>query len=179
MNTEYEIRVLEIDKNELESKLLDLGAVKENDYFQRRYVYDVKPKCNGKWIRLRTNGNETTLTFKCITNASISGTKELEIEVGDFEKCNLLLNQLGYFSKSYQENKRCRYRLGDITFDIDSWPFIPTYVEIEGNSEKAVFSALKKLGYTEDEVTTLDVDSIYKKYGFDLDKIKKLEFEED
>ena len=56
MNIEYEVRVLEINKDELISKLENLGATFKGEYFQRRYVYDVVPKEESKWIRLRTNG---------------------------------------------------------------------------------------------------------------------------
>ena len=37
-------------------------------------------------------------------------------------------------------------------------------------------TVVKKLGYNEDEITTLDVDSIYKKYGYDLKMIDELKF---
>ena len=52
-------------------------------------------------------------------------------------------------------------------------------MEIEGNSEEKVMTFIRKLGYNEDEITTLDVDSIYKKYGYNLDEIKELKFEEE
>lgn len=64
MNTEYEIRVLEIDKEKLIKKLEELGAEFKGDNEQKRYVYDIIPKEDGKWIRLRTNGRKTTLTYK-------------------------------------------------------------------------------------------------------------------
>ena len=64
MNTEYEIRVLEIDKEKLIKKLEELGAEFKGDNEQKRYVYDIIPKEDGKWIRLRTNGRKTTLTHK-------------------------------------------------------------------------------------------------------------------
>ena len=53
MHTEFEVRVLEVDKNEIISKLENLNAIKKGAYLQRRYVYDFNPKQNGKWIRLR------------------------------------------------------------------------------------------------------------------------------
>ena len=71
MKTEYEVRVLEIDKDELIRKLESLNATKVGEFNQKRYVYDTIPKENGKWIRLRTNGKETTLTFKDVTSISI------------------------------------------------------------------------------------------------------------
>lgn len=179
MNTEYEVRILEIDKNDFIKRLEQLGAKKEEDFFQRRYVYDFNPAIKGKWIRLRTNGRESTLTIKNIISSLIDGTKEIEIVVSDFDKCKYILNELGYHLKGYQENKRTRYYLDGVEIDIDTWPKIPTYVEIEGNSEEEVMTLIRKLGYNEDEITTLDVDSIYKKYGYNLDEIKELKFEEE
>ena len=176
MDIEYEVRILEIDKDIFIKKLEKLKAEKVGDFFQRRYVYDFNPVVKGKWIRLRTNGRESTLTIKNIVSPLIDGTKEIEIEVSDFDKCNFILNELGYHDKGYQENKRTRYYLDGVEIDIDTWPMLPTYVEIEGKSEKEVMTVLKKLGYNENEVTTLDVDSIYKKYGYDVKKIDILKF---
>ncbi len=106
METEYEVRVLDIDVHNLISKLDSLGATKKGEYFQRRYVYDFKPKIEGKWIRLRTNGEVTTLTIKDRYNdQSISGTLELEEKVEDFDKTHLILKELGYEETAYQENK--------------------------------------------------------------------------
>ena len=179
MNTEYEVKILEIDKNDFIKRLEQLGAKKEEYFFQRRNVYDFNPAIKGKWIRLRTNGRESTLTIKNIISPLIDGTKEIEIVVSDFDKCKYILNELGYHPKGYQENKRTRYYLDGVEIDIDTWPMIPTYVEIEGNSEEKVMTLIRKLGYNEDEITTLDVDSIYKKYGYNLDEIKELKFEEE
>jgi adenylate cyclase class IV len=79
MKTEYEIRVLEINKDNIISKLENLGAVKKGEFNQRRYVYDLRPIEKGKWIRLRTNGKKTTLTYKDIVSNTIDGTKEVEM----------------------------------------------------------------------------------------------------
>ena len=59
--------------------------------------------------------------------------------------------------------------------DIDSWPMIPTYMEIEGISEKEVLDKLKLLGVDESRVTTLNRGDIYAKiYRIDIDKINKV-----
>ena len=130
MKTEYEVRVLEINKEEMIKKLESLHAERVGEFNQKRYVYDTIPKEDGKWIRLRTNGKETTLTYKDITSNKIDGTKEVEIVVSDIEATNELLNRIGFFSKAYQENDRIRYMLDGVEIDIDSWPLIPTYLEI-------------------------------------------------
>ncbi len=177
MITEYEARILEINKEEFIKKLESLNAKKISDYNQRRYVYNFSPIIEGKWIRLRDNGKTTTLTIKEIKNDDIDGTKELEIEVSDFEKTNTILNELGYKSYAYQENKRTRYMLNDIEIDIDSWPMIPDYVEFEGKNEEEIISLIKKLGYKESDVTTLGVSKIYKHYGIIVEDIPILKFD--
>lgn len=179
MHTEYEVRVLEIDIDQVLSRLESIGAVKEWDLLQRRYVYDFIPKVSGKWIRLRTNGNKTTLTIKNLVSSEIDGTQELEIEVNDFERCNLILKELGYEAKGYQENRRIQYTLNGVEIDIDSWPHIPTYLEIEGSSEQIVYDVLEKLGFQKDDCTTRDVDGIYLDYGYDLSNIYELKLEEE
>lgn len=84
---------------------------------------------------------------------------------------------MGIKSRGYQENKRTQYILNGVEIDIDSWPMIPTYVEIEGkNEEEVMMNTLEILELPKDKVTTLDVDSVYKKYGIDLKVIKVLKF---
>lgn len=83
---------------------------------------------------------------------------------------------MGIKSRGYQENKRTQYILNGVEIDIDSWPMIPTYVEIEGKNEEEVMNTLEILELPKDKVTTLDVDSVCKKYGIDLKVIKVLKF---
>lgn len=177
MNIEYEARVLEINKEELISKLEELGAKCTGDWYQKRYVYNTIPVCDGKWLRLRTNGTTTTLTYKSVEKTTVDGTKELEIVVDDFEKTNELLEVAGIKHKGYQENKRIQYVLDGVEIDIDSWPMIPTYVEIEGKSEQEVKETIEKLGLQNLKVTTLDVQSVYEQiYGIDISQYEELKF---
>ncbi len=179
MHTEYEVRVLEIDTDEIIKKLEEVGAEFQWDHLQKRYVYDFIPKIDGKWIRLRTNGDKTTLTIKNIVSSSIDGTQELEIEVEDFDKTNLILNELGFVAKGYQENRRRQYILDGVEIDIDSWPWIPTYLEIEGESEEVIYEVLDKLGIPKEKSTSRDVDTIYRDYGYNVNEIYELKLEEE
>ena len=179
MKTEYEVRILEIDKDKIIKKLNKIGAKFCWDQVQRRYVYDFMPKLDGKWIRLRTNGIKTTLTIKDIVSSKIDGTRELEVEVSDFDTTNSILNELGYEAKGYQENRRCQYVLDDVEIDIDDWPYLPTYLEIEGPSEERVYEVIKLLGFNEKDTTTRDVEGIYLDYGYDLKKNCDLKLEEE
>ena len=177
MNIEYEARILDIDKDKLIKRLKNLNARFVGEFNQKRYVYNIIPKADGKWLRLRTNGKKTTLTYKSVEKNSIDGTKELEIEVDNFENTNSLLELAGIKAKGYQENNRVQYVLDDVEIDIDTWPMIPTYVEIEGKSEESVLNIIKKLGINDKKITTLDVQSLYKEiYNIDITKIDVLKF---
>ena len=177
MKTEYEIRIIEINKEEMIKKLEELGAIKKGEFEQKRYVYDLNPIENGKWIRLRTNGVVTTLAYKDIVSNTIDGTKEVEIEVDDFYKTNEFLEKIGFVNRSYQENKRIQYIFNDVEIDIDSWPMIPTYMEIEGKSKEDVLKMLNILNIEESKATALNCDDIYKEiYNIDISKIKELKF---
>lgn len=179
MNIEYEVRVLEIDVLNFQKKLEGLGAVKKWERLQKRYTYDFTPKRDNSWVRLRTNGEETTLTIKTVVDKNdLGGTQEHEVVVSDFEKMNDILEMLGYKHRNYQENKRIRYILDEVEIDIDTWPLIPTYAEIEGKNKEVVIAILKKLDYFgSDKVTTLDVTSIYNDiYNIDVLNIKELYF---
>ena len=179
MHTEYEVRILEIDVDNIKKKLEEVGATFEWDRVQKRYVYDFIPKVDSKWIRLRTNGIKTTLTIKDLVTSKIDGTRELEIEVDDFLNTNKILEELGYTPRNYQENRRIQYKLDGVEIDIDSWPIIPTYLEIEGSSEEEVYKIVEKLGYKLEDTTTRDVEGIYNDYGYDVLEINDLRLEEE
>lgn len=178
MKTEYEVKVLNINVDNIIERIESLGAIKKGEYFQRRYVYNFNPKIEGKWIRLRSNGEVTTLTIKDSQENSISGTKELEIIVEDFDKMNLILNELGYKNELYQENKRIRYILDDVEFDIDFWPLIPTYLEIEGQNEDVVKKYIKILELEDYDITSETVSKVFARYGLNLESYDVLKFEE-
>ena len=87
---EFEIKFLEVDVPKLEKKLLSIGAEKINEYDYVRVLMDYPDFRLDKehsWIRLRTNGEETTLTFKerigvKANDGSVPDEGMKEIEVG-------------------------------------------------------------------------------------------------
>jgi adenylate cyclase class 2 len=177
MHKEYECTILEVDVNSFISKIEKMGAKKIGEFNQKRYVYDFNPINKNKWIRLRTDGKTSTLTIKEIVDKNeIDGTNEIEIEVSSFENANKILNELGYVARNYQENKRIKYTLDGVEIDIDFWPLIPPYVEIEGKNENDVRKMIERLKIDKNMITTLDVASIYNQiYNIDILKIEKLE----
>lgn len=176
MPIEHEAKVLDITPEDIERLILDRGGQKLGDKFMRRFVYDVVPGDRSKWIRLRDTGTETTLTVKEITSDEIDGTHEIEVEVDDFATTNALLAMLGYTPKSYQENKRTSFMLDGAQLEIDTWPLIPPYLEIEAGSKDEVIRVAGLLDFREDQLTGENTLKVYARYGIDLTTINDLRF---
>ncbi len=176
MPIEHEAKILDIDPDAMQRLILDKGGQNLGERFMRRYVYDITPGDRSKWIRLRDTGDETTLTVKQITSDAIDGTHEIEVGVDDFAATNALLNVLGFTAKSYQETKRTSFVLDGAQVEIDTWPRIPPYLEIEAGSKDEVIRVAGLLGHTEADLTGENTIKIYARYGIDLDTIPELRF---
>jgi adenylate cyclase class 2 len=155
-----------------------------DEFYQIVNDYDTNPN---KWIRLRESNGKTTITLKQIFNRkvvdgvryhSISSVKEIEVQIDDVEKGDMLLHELGYYHKNYQEKKRISYLLPNkIEIDIDFWPHIPPYMEIEAPTEELVYKTVKKLGFSSNDAVSLNADDVYTHYGLNMYDYKELKFE--
>lgn len=177
--TEYELKVLEIDIEAMKSRLNKIGATYIWTKNFKRYVYDAKPKEYWRWLRLRTDWSSTELTFKHIVDESaIDWIKEREVKVDNFAMTNLLLEQLWYKPKAFQENIRISYSFNKCDLEIDQWPWIPPYLEIEWSNKSSVEETLKLLELWDAFVTSDNTTKIYQRYGIDnLESIPHLSFE--
>ena len=136
-----------------------LNNNKLNDFIKQ---FNINPK---KWIRLRQTNDKTTLAVKHVlapNQTKLQQMMETEIEVPSMKEANDLLEALGYSYKSYQEKERISYVFDDHEIDIDTWPGIPTYFEVEGSSEEDLENILNKLGYKLKDGVSCTADDIYK-----------------
>ncbi|MFD9973241.1 class IV adenylate cyclase [Streptomyces sp. NPDC059017] len=164
MKHEYEAKFLAVDVADLQERLTRLGAVQA---FPRtlltRKIFENDNLDGGAWLRLRDEGTRSTLTLKQVTDSTtIDGTTEIETEITDLNAMADILRHLGLSEVRYQENYREEWRLGEVVFDFDTWPDLPTFLEIEGPDEASVRQAatLLELDYTEARFGS--VDEIYK-----------------
>ena len=116
---EYEAKILNIDENELRDTLQHIGAEKIGEYHYARYVFDTIPADKGRWVRLRTDGTDTSLTVKEISDDTITGTSEWEVRVDNFETALEIVQKMGLTPKGYQENKRELYNINGAEVSLD------------------------------------------------------------
>lgn len=150
MNTkEIECRFLEIDKEALIKKLAQLGAHDEGEkMIEETVIYDpeLKWRDEQRFVRLRKVGDKTKLTYKEHQKHTVDGTYELEFTIDDYEKAELFFEKIGLLPFRHQQKKRHTFQLNGVTVDIDTWPKIPTYVELEGESEEALKKVAQMIG---------------------------------
>lgn len=176
MTIEFEAKILDIDPAAFERSVLAAGGERLGEALQRRYVYDLAAGDETRWIRLRDTGSQVTLTIKEILHDGIGGTLENEATVEDFDTTNEMLGKLGYTPKAYQENRRTSFTLDGAEIEIDAWPLIPPYAEIEGRDRDHVVAAAAALGFQESDLTGENTTKVYARYGIDLASITDLRF---
>lgn len=124
---------------------------------------------------VRDEGDKVTMTYKEITGSTINDVNEIEININDFDKASELINQTSFKESSYQENYREVWRNDEVEIVIDTWPYLPTYIEIEAKSEELVKKYSLNLGLNYFESYFGSVDVLYKKiYGIPTEDFVKL-----
>ncbi len=152
MAHEIETKVLDVDEQKLKKQLESLGAVKTKE---NRLVVDwyrplgIKEGEDAWFLRIRSYSDGThEVTWKA--KSDILGTarkhKEINFIISEPEKLSDLFQEIGLEKYAHQEKDRISYTLKDWSFDIDQYPQMPAYLEIEGTSEEHIKEAIAMLG---------------------------------
>lgn len=178
---EIEVRFLEIDKEKLVEKLAELGAKDFGEVMLEETIF-YDPECKwrdqNKFIRLRKSGEKIKLTYKENKEQIIDSAIEIEFGVTDMASAEAFVEKLGFPAFRHQQKKRHTFELDGVTLDIDTWPRIPTYVELEGPSEKAIKDVAQKLGFDWSEVTLEDAGYVIQnKYNIPVLTMKWFTFD--
>lgn len=182
---EIEVKFLDVDVSTLEEKLKSLGAQSLGKFHYRQSVFDYPDLRLAKdlsWIRLRDEVDRVTLTFKKRMNVGDNplldgGMHEIEVVVDDFKKTEELMHATGFKEKFYEEKYRTRYKFGNVECDIDEWPLIPPYLELEGPSYEEIKKVATALGFPWNVHCKCSAMQVFEKYGIDENSFSVLTFE--
>jgi len=166
MKTELEVKFANVNIEAIRQALQAAGAVCEQPMrlMKRALVEEPHHQAEHAFLRIRDEGDKTTLTFKRRADpdaASIDSVKELEVEVSDFDKTVEIFSEAGWKYKTFQESKRETWKLDGTEVVIDEWPWLNPYIEIEGDSEAGIKKVAEKLGLSWDNVLFGHIDALY------------------
>lgn len=178
MNLEIEATFLEVNKTEIRNQLQALGAkLIQPEILMRRTVFKLGEH---DFARVRDEGNRIVLTYKNHHNSTLTGTEEINVEVSSYDDTIAILKACGLDIKAVEDSYRETWELDDVEITIDTWPWIPTYIEIEGPSTTVITKVAEALGFKMQDAIIGSVDEVYKLYydvtskniNFDLSAIK-------
>ena len=165
MAIEIEAKFLNVDHDVVRAKLQTAGAILEEPMrVMRRQLYDYPDRqlyaANHGRVRIRDEGSSITMTFK--SGGDGNYPKEFETTIGSFLAAAEILEAIGLVSFSVQESKRETWRLDNVEVVLDIWPWLNSYIEIEGPSEPAIQMAARKLGFDWATAAFGSVDTAYR-----------------
>lgn len=173
-NHNYLNLILEQTTNNLELEQL----VNDQTVLNIAHSFGINPN---KWIRLRETDDLTTIATKNILEKKAEENRqpvlETEIGVSSISQANEFLEQLGFAYRNYQEKRRITFILNDVEVDIDFWPLIPPYMEIESTDEK-IDEIIDLLNLKDYEIVSCNTEEVYSKYNLNIYNYRELRLDE-
>jgi adenylate cyclase class 2 len=166
MQTEIEAKFLNLSHDEIRAKLRALGATCEFSMRQmRRVIFDYPDRSLRQdkhgLLRIRDENDKITVTYKNRPSGQ-AYANEIETTIGSFETMTALFEAIGLEKVSYQESRRETWHLEDCEVVLDEWPWLPTYIEIEGPSETSIQARASQLNLDWSDAKFGSVDTAYR-----------------
>ena len=170
---EIEVKILKVDRRQIEEKLVRLGANKVFDGQIESVFFDFKNHAIAKvrnLLRLRREDDKTILTFKkFLGNRAVKEVEEVEVIVSDIAKMKRILEFLGLSETSSMEKHRVSYCIDQVRFDIDKYKrqyaYIPEFLEIEAEGAETIHKYAKLLGFTVGDCLPWSTEELVKYYS--------------
>lgn len=179
MAIEIETKVLDIDPKDILKKLEKLGAKKLQETRLRVDWYrpaGVKDGEENWYLRIRTHKSgkyEVTWKPKSKHQGLVRINRDINFLIEEAEKLDELFFELGLEKNAYQEKDRTSYQYKDWLFEIDQYPGMPPFLEIEGHSEAHIKKAMKLLGIEKNRTWNDGEKSLINKvYNLDWNTMK-------
>jgi adenylate cyclase class 2 len=171
---EIEVKFFDVNLDSIRQDLTRIGAtLKTPRRVMRRAVYggEANPDMDCTYGRVRDEGDVVTMSAKyAAVNNEIASQKEAQIVIDSFESGVLILDSFGLHKTDYQENARETWTVGDgVLVELEEWPELPTYIEIEGKTEQDIHTVADQLGLEWVTHTTDSTDKLYMKH-FNIDE---------
>jgi adenylate cyclase class 2 len=162
---EIEVKILDIDREAVETRLKDAGARLVFDGEIDAMFFDFPNSSIAAardLLRLRREGERVKLTYKGFVPEEVRRVKsegrnpkvrqEFETEVSDFQTTRTILECLGLHPVRTVTKHRMTYELPGVRFAIDrhtgDLAYIPEFVEIEVDDRETLEDNVRLVGYS-------------------------------
>lgn len=164
MQIEYEIKITNINPDEVRKKLFEIGATCTIPLRRmQRYVFAHPDKKNA-YIRIRQEGNKITSSYKEHSeHSAIDNVKEIEVEINNAEALRQIYLQCGLKEKAIQETYRETWQDKSIIITIDRRPWLKPFIEIEWPDQASVENYCYRLWFDTNVWIYGTVSDIYNK----------------
>ena len=109
-------------------------------------------------------------------NLKVQKVKEIELNVSSLKDMNEFLESIGIVKRNYQEKIRTSYRYKDADIEIDQWPHLETYLEIECANSDTIDELLDMLELRDYEIVSLNTQELYRRKNINILEIDELKF---
>ena len=170
MQREIEVKVLGIDPEEMEEKLISLGAEKIVREKQKNYTFAPESdEFDNGYLRIRESTADgkkqpVELTFKEIKDEEeVRINNEFTVHIDSVSMMTSILDKMGIKLKYKGDKERISYRYKGQRFDIDIWDkktYPHPYMEIEFTNQSKIDEILEDLGIKKEMVTTKSISDL-------------------
>ncbi|MCI4667581.1 MAG: class IV adenylate cyclase [Bacteroidia bacterium] len=169
---EIEVKILEIDRDQVEKRLLELGGVVSFDGEMTAWFFDTPDrqiKDRGDVLRLRKEGENSVLTYKKhISMGEAKVMEETETLVDDPEKMSEILMAAGFEVIKHTRKFRKEYALHEAHVVIDNYQDelgpIPEFIEVEAENMEVLKRVVEGLGFGMDQCLNWSTRELVKHY---------------
>lgn len=162
---EIELKITHLSKADILEKLKEIGAIQ---HFPETLVTDIfyaqkKNEITGssQTVRLRHMKDTTVLTAKRKrAGGRFKVMEETELQVENLPRAQKLLQTLGFRVTSRREKLREEYHYQDVIIEIDTYPGMKPYMEIEAKNKLSLLRFLKAFGLSITQTNNLSAKEI-------------------
>lgn len=173
MEREIEVKVLHVDLNEMEAKLVDLGGEKIGEEQQTNYLIDsaAHPIDAGLgYLRIRCIEKDGSETIQCTfkekkCDEGVRAYNEHTVIIDDAREMRAIFALLGYGLVEEAKKHRISYAFKQCRIDLDRWDpesFPEPYMEIEGPNREAIDEVIAALSIDRKQVSTKSIAELKK-----------------
>lgn len=175
MDRELELKVLNIDLDEIEEKLISKGAKKLGVEIQKNHTFSPQNRNefpNG-YLRIREKTiddkkSDTELTFKESVDSKdgVRVNNEYTTNITSTSNMIKILEEIGLVERYVGEKTRISYEYKGQRFDLDTWSkdvYPDPYMEIEFTNVNLIEEILDELEIDRDNVTNESINELIQK----------------